>query len=125
MNFSDKVRFARKELGLTQQQLADAIGVSLRTVNGYENENHLPRTRELYEKLAATLHVSVNYLRTEDAAYPPLYGNPAEDDPLTSRAWDLVQEIRCLFGNSAITEEVKEEVMHGISEAYWVSRRHG
>lgn len=37
---SQRLRTARVAAGLTQQQLADAIGASLKTVNNYENPNY-------------------------------------------------------------------------------------
>ncbi len=37
MSFSKKVRTVRKQLGLTQAELASALGVSFATVNRWEN----------------------------------------------------------------------------------------
>lgn len=36
MKFCDKVKKERREKGLTQQQFADMLGVSLRTITNYE-----------------------------------------------------------------------------------------
>ena len=35
--FGEKLTDLRKEKGLTQQQLADMLGVSVKTINQYEN----------------------------------------------------------------------------------------
>lgn len=35
MGFGEKVRYARKQLGLTQTQLAKVLGVSFATINRY------------------------------------------------------------------------------------------
>ena len=38
MTFGEKVKTLRKEKGLNQTQLAQAVGVSLRTIRGWEIE---------------------------------------------------------------------------------------
>ena len=68
MKFGDKVRELRKEKGLSQAELARAVGVSARSVAAYESGASYPRYRETYETLAAALGTEANYLRTEDEA---------------------------------------------------------
>ena len=41
MKFCDKVKKERREKGLTQQQFADMLGVSLRTITNYEKYFYL------------------------------------------------------------------------------------
>ncbi|EJW89147.1 XRE family transcriptional regulator [gut metagenome] len=43
MTFGEKVKNLRKNKGLNQTQLADAVGVSLRTVRGWEIEGRYPK----------------------------------------------------------------------------------
>ena len=38
MLFGEKVKLLRKEKGLTQTELAEAVGVTLRTVQNYEGK---------------------------------------------------------------------------------------
>lgn len=38
---SARLRAAREGAGLTQQQIADELGVALKTVNNYENPNYV------------------------------------------------------------------------------------
>ena len=42
MNFSQKVKFVRGELFLTQKQLAEKLGVSFATVNRWESKGVEP-----------------------------------------------------------------------------------
>ena len=51
MNKED-IRSQRKKLGYTQKKLAELLGVSLQTVNGYENGKEIPSTKiQLLEKI--------------------------------------------------------------------------
>lgn len=40
-----EIKEKRKKLGLTQKQLAELLGVSYQTVNGYENGKEIPATK--------------------------------------------------------------------------------
>lgn len=41
-NFPERVRGVRRQLGLSQEELAQALGVSFATVNRWENGKTLP-----------------------------------------------------------------------------------
>ena len=69
MKFCEKVKEARNKAGLKQDELAKAIGVSLRTITNYESGERYPKKREVYYKLADVLKVDVNYLLTEDEEF--------------------------------------------------------
>lgn len=57
-SFGTWLKTRMTELGLTQQQVADAIGVRQQTVSKYLTGDEIPRT-ERVEHLATVLHVSV------------------------------------------------------------------
>lgn len=42
MSFSEKVKYVRTELKLSQEDLARELGVSFATINRWENGNYLP-----------------------------------------------------------------------------------
>lgn len=42
MNFSETVKKVRKQLGLSQQELANALNVSFSTINRWENGHVIP-----------------------------------------------------------------------------------
>ena len=42
MNFSETVKIVRKQLGLSQQQLATALNLSFSTINRWENGHVVP-----------------------------------------------------------------------------------
>lgn len=55
------LRKLRDEAGVTQKQLADAIGVSQQSINKYENHNIEPDIRTLI-RIADFFHISIDYL---------------------------------------------------------------
>ena len=69
MKFCEKVKEARTKAGLKQDELAKAIGVSLRTISNYEAGTRYPKKRETYYKMAEVLKVDVNYLLTDDEEF--------------------------------------------------------
>ncbi len=56
-NFGSRLRAFRKKSGLTQEQLADAIGVHLNSVSLWENGEYTPKTQSI-KALAKALGVS-------------------------------------------------------------------
>ncbi len=57
----NNIRKLRKELGFTQEEIANSVGVTRQTVNAVENEKYSP-TLELAMKLAKILHSKVEEL---------------------------------------------------------------
>ena len=92
MKFCDKVKKERRAKGLTQQQFADMLGVSLRTITNYEKGESYPKQREIYGKMAEILGVDINYLLTENEEF---YINANEKYGATGaqQAKALMQEV--------------------------------
>ena len=65
MTFGEKVKAERTKLGLTQEELAAKVGVTVRVICSYENDKSRPRGTERYKKLAEALNVNVNHLLSE------------------------------------------------------------
>lgn len=55
-----KLKLLRKEHGLSQQYVADAVGISQQSINKYENHNVQPDLDTL-KKLADLFHTSIDY----------------------------------------------------------------
>lgn len=66
MNFAIRLKNARKEAGLTQQELGDKIGVSKSTVTGYEKGYREPDVFKIKE-MSKALGVDANYLLGTDS----------------------------------------------------------
>lgn len=61
MKLGEKIRFYRKQQGLTQEQVAEKLGVSTPAVNKWENDNSYPDIT-LLSPLARLLNTDVNTL---------------------------------------------------------------
>ncbi len=70
MSFSDRLAALRKERGLTQQALADAVQVHITQINRYEGGDSQP-TLEVIRKLAIALGVSADMLIFDEGERGP------------------------------------------------------
>lgn len=61
MNFGDKLKQLRKSQKLTQQQLAERLGVAKSVVSYYESGDRFP-SYDVLVKIAHTFHVTTDYL---------------------------------------------------------------
>ncbi len=61
MDFGSRLKELRKQSGLTQQQLADRIGVTKSVISFYELRERSP-SPEVLAKLAYVFHVSTDHL---------------------------------------------------------------
>lgn len=126
MTFSDKIKRSREIVGLTQQELADAVGISKRAVAAYESEDAKAR-RGTIVKLAKALKVSVTYL-LDDACTDPL-ADIAKDDYVEearqmygytgARDVDrLLQDNAALFAGGELSQEQKDAFFEAVMKAY-------
>lgn len=126
MTFSDKIKNARAELELNQQQLADLVGVSKRSIAAYETTDTKPRG-DVVKKLSKALNVSVDYLLLDEVDDPHYgigispyveaarerYGNRA-----ASEMDALLQRNAALFAGGTIDQEAKDAFFEAIMKAY-------
>lgn len=61
VNFGEKVKKLRHKKDLTQQQLAELLGVAVSAISSYESGNRYP-SYEVLISLARIFHVSTDYL---------------------------------------------------------------
>lgn len=88
-----KIRYYRKERGLTQKELGDIVGVRDNTISGYEHNINDPGNDMLFN-LAHALHISINDLFPETTV----------DSSLSPSEREHIEKYR------AITDEHKEAV---------------
>lgn len=121
MKFCEKLKAARTRAGLKQEELAKALGVSLRTITNYESGERYPKKREIYYKLAELFHTEENYFLNEDEDFlltaVEKYGSKG-----AKQARELMEEVSGLFAGGNIADEDLDEMMRGIQEAYWIAK---
>ena len=100
MTFGDKVKELRNKKGISQTEFGKAVGVSLRTVRGWEVEGRYPKQRDLYERIANVLECDPNYLLTENEAFitsaTEQFGARGQKD-----AKELVDDLTGLFAGGS------------------------
>ncbi len=121
MTFAEKFKEERIKRELTQQQVADSLGLTRKMITLYEKGASFPRTRNAYKKIADFFGIDINYLLTED-------GNSAA--PMTEeccmygkeQAQELVDGISGLFVGGILSERDKDTVMRTLQDIYWDSK---
>lgn len=58
---ANRLRYLRKKRGLTQEELANAVGIARNSIFGYENNRREP-TSDILSVLAAVLETTADYL---------------------------------------------------------------
>ena len=113
MRFCDKVRGCRKAARMTQEELAERLDMSKRTIEGYESGKSYPRSREVYTRLAELFNVDINYFLTED-----------EDGPKDAReqAMQLIENAKALYAGGALNDEDKDALARALMDAYFIAK---
>ena len=121
MTFGEKFKIQREKLGLTQQQVADALGINRRMITRYENGISFPRTKEAYRKIAEFFEVDINYLLTEEEEFAvqasEQYGSRGMQE-----AQELIHSMSGLFAGGSLSEQDKDAVMKALQDIYWESK---
>jgi len=98
MKIGNRLKALREERGLRQVDLANAIGVALTTISGYELNTRTPRI-EVLTKIADFFGVTPNYLL-------------GEDEDLSQLEAEFPDGIRVLRrANNEMTEEQKKQIV--------------
>lgn len=126
MTFSDKIKVSRELCNLTQQQLADKVGVSKRTIASYESSGAIARSSTM-RKLALALNVSYDYLANEDVTDPKQgiekisYIEEARSqygDKAAREVDELLERNAALFAGGELSEEAKDAFFTAVTKAY-------
>ena len=118
MKFGEKLRQLRRQRNLTQNEVAQAVGVSQRTYISYEQEGRYPRHREMYSKLAAVLDCEPSYLMAEDEEFISEAGERF-DRRGKRQAEKLVAELSGMFAGGELSEADMDAVMIALQKAYF------
>lgn len=105
-SIGDRIRARRKEIGLTQQQLADKLNISLMTVRRFETNARQPKL-EMIDKIAVALEVD---------PFSLAFG--IDDKPInysTTITVDTQKVREALYNNFLNGNDEREKIIKGVS----------
>ncbi len=100
-SISKKLKILRKGRKLTQEQLAEKLGVNRATISNYEIGRRLPNLNDL-KRFAEFYGVGLDY-----------FGVVSKDE-----MFDLLSRARDVFESDAISKEQKEDIYREIMKLY-------
>lgn len=124
--FPRKLKLARTQADLSQADLGERIGVTVKSINAYENGRAIPRKATL-RKLAKELHVTVEYLTNDDVDDPEKgMQNEMRIDAARSRFGEksakemseLLERNTAFLAGGDVNQEAKDAFFDAIMEAY-------
>ena len=122
MTFGEKVKTLRTTKKMSQAQLAQELGVALRTVSGWENQNRYPKKRELYQSLADILGCDISYLMSEEESFitevSEQYGSRG-----AKQAQQILEQAAAMFAGGELSDEDKTAFMDEIQMLYLDSKQ--
>ena len=108
MKFKDKLRLQRQKKGISQEKLAEVVGVTRGSIANYERGSFYPKDRGLYSKFADYFGVNVNYFLTEDeSGEEQMFLEAARErfgDEGLNKAQVLLKETAALFAGGGLSE---------------------
>jgi transcriptional regulator with XRE-family HTH domain len=121
MKFGEKVREQRNKAGLLQADVAEAIGVTKRTLANYEGGASYPQDRSVYVKLANFFGVDVNYFLTENEEFLTAaakgYGKRGQ-----AQAEVILEQAAALFAGGELSETDQLAFLHNMQALFLESK---
>ncbi|PHJ38524.1 XRE family transcriptional regulator [Desulforamulus profundi] len=121
MLFGDKIKELRNLAEMSQQELANQTGLSLRSIQNYESNQRYPKDVAILNKLCVALSTTIEELMKEEDNFiveaASKYGVRGKKD-----AKLLVEELGGLFAGGELGEEDKDKVFRAITEMYWKAK---
>ena len=121
MNFGEKLREQRKKRNLSQEQLAEVLDVTVRTLGNYENGKSHPQDRKIYFRLAEYFGMDVNYFLTIDeeflTAAAESYGRKGQ-----IQAQQILQQTAALFAGGELSEKDQLAFQLEMQEIFFESK---
>ena len=127
MKFGEKIKELRTQKKMSQTELGKAVGVSLRTVRGWEVEGRevegrYPRHKDLYYKLAEILGCDISYLMSEEENFiteaSEQYGSRG-----AKQAQMILEQTAAMFAGGDLSDEDQIEFLNEIQTLYLDSKK--
>jgi transcriptional regulator with XRE-family HTH domain len=116
--FGEVLKAFRKRRGLTQQQLATAIGMHRNAISRWEQGDYLPESKGIVLELAKVLRL--DYLETQNLltasfmAQAPLSNVPYQRNPLFTGREEHLQTLHCYLSMDQVVAPTQSYAVHGL-----------
>lgn len=128
MSFGNKIKELRKQAGLSQQELAQKLGVTQKSICNYENDTRFPKGQNVIKGLSDIFGVTVDYLLENTDNKDVIFSN--EDDFISSakqefgykgkkEAENLLEKTATMLAGGDLSEEDKDAFFQSITEIYF------
>lgn len=121
MNFAKQLKNLRVEKNLTQEELANKSGISIKSISRYELDETLPRSEKYYKKLADALEVDTDYFLSQETNFllnaSKEFGYKGAKD-----AEEIINGIIGLMAGGELPEEDKTTILSAIQEAFYMAK---
>ena len=122
MLFGEKLKELRETNGLTQEKVAEHIGVTPRSYQYYESCRVYPTKTETYRKLTKLFGVKANSLLSEEDQH--LIDAYAKDGPRALKdVKQLIEEVGDLYAGGKLSIVDREKIIIAVVEQYWEVRQ--
>lgn len=118
VTFGEKIKLLRKQNNITQTQLAELTGVSLRTIINYEKYDKKPKQPEMYELLAKALNTEVSELQNTKGDYVSITKKKLTKTQQTPVDF-LSAEINRIFASDEVSDEDKLTLLLNVEKSFW------
>ena len=106
LSFGEKIKNLRKEKGISQEKLAEMLGVTRRSILNYETKSIYPKSGAVLSKIAEIFGVSTDYLLSEN------------EDDISSEMDKILKNTQALFAGGTLSEEDKIAFVNQIRKIY-------
>jgi len=121
MTFGEKVRLLRKNRDLSQKEVANELGITVRAYQNYELKNVLPRKRVIIDKLCELFNVtSGQMLGDEDLFYMDVrekHGAKSAD-----KAKVILSDAQAYLAGGDLRDDERETFMESFMRMYLESK---
>ena len=121
MAFKDNLRARREELGVTRAELAEAAGITARTLCNYESGVRRPSNMEIVQKIADALGTTTEYLLSNGET-PVVAAHERGGARAAKDINELVSEVTGMFAGGKLSDDALDGAMRALNEAYWIAK---
>lgn len=114
MSFGQKLRYLRKQYGLSREELAKKLGLSYWAIAKYETDSRVP-DREIIKKIASLFKVKIDFLYDyeesciNDSRAP--YWWHRDTPPSNIELEEFLKSANIYFDGAPLNEEDKEDIL--------------